>query len=437
MARRCSGTPLIPTREQGTISLRLCASLPESDDKRLEWRKARRKETRRGLLGWSLDPLHTYMSSTPESWKNYPYDDPLRHWISVLVSHNGKLDLPSLARLWLHELANVGLQEIDRSSGAPPKEPASYYPRSEPLHSEVVPIKLEGSREVLWLKLNGRRSGRGYKRAEVLDTSMSTDRAILAALTALEAKETNTKELDESLIEREVDSSNKEWPEPGEESYKEIVQELVQAVDDGLVQALEEDMSEFRYAYDDPQVHTVRTLAYVVALLRYYRPEFDDLPREERVALAKEGCKRIAMFLEALRHLEAFLEYWAPERDLRSKVEDAARDIKAAELQDVERLNNVQLGKRLGIDPPPSEAVRRTNSTARDSAKRGRRLLKSTLGEEGWRKLVEDKRAQRDGYWSRSEEERSLLQFAENEGLSTEEARRLLDDISSEWESEE
>jgi len=332
---------------------------------------------------------------------------------------------------------NVGLQEIDRSSEAPPKEPASYYPRSEPLHSDVVPIKLKDSREVLWLKLNGRRSGQGYQRAEVLDTFMSTDRAILAALTALEAKEIKTKELDESLIESEVDSSNEEWPESGEELYEQTIQELVQAVDDSLVQALEEDIREFRYAYDDPQVHTTHTLAYVVALLRYYRPEFDNLSREERLTLIKEGCKRVVKFLEALRHLEAFLEYWAPEQDLKSKVEDAARDIKAAELQDVEGLSNLQLGKLLGIAPPPSEAFKRTNSTAGAMAKRGRYLLESNLGEEGWRKLVEDKRVQREDYWTRSEEERSLLQFAENEGLTPEQARRLLDNISGDWESEE
>jgi hypothetical protein len=266
---------------------------------------------------------------------------------------------------------------------------------------------------------------------------MSTDRAILAALTALEAKEIKTEELDESLIEREVDSSNEEWPEPGDALFEETVRELVQAVDDGLVQALEEDMREFRYAYDDPQVHRAHTLAYVVALLRYYRPEFDNLPREERVALIREGCKRVVRFLEALRHLEAFLEYWAPEQDLKSKVEDAARDIEAAEMQDVEKLNNVQLGNRLGIDPPPSEAIKGTNSTARDRAKRGRRLLTSTLGKEGWRKLVEDKRAQRNEYRSRSEEERYLLQFAENEGVTPEQARRLLDDFDRNWESEE
>ena len=377
------------------------------------------------------------MPSIPESWKNYPYGDPLRHRVSAVVSHNGKLDLACLARLWLRELASVGLQEIDHSSGAPPKEPASYYPRSEPLHSDVVPIKLEDSREVLWLKVNGRRSGQGYKRTEILTTFVSTDRAILAALTALEAKEIKTNELDESLIEREVDSSNEEWPEPGEEAYKEIVRELVQAVDDGLLQALEEDMREFRSAYNDPQVHTLHTLGYVVALLRYYRPEFDDLPREERVSLVKEGCKRVVRFLEALRHLEAFLEYWAPEQDLKSKVEDAARDIKAAELQDVEGLSNLQLGKRLGIDPPPSEAFKRTNSTAGARAKRGRRLLVSAVGEEGWRKLVEDKRAQRADYWSRSEEERYLLQFAEKEGVTPEQARRLLDDVDRNREAED
>jgi hypothetical protein len=377
------------------------------------------------------------MPSIPESWKDYPYDDPLRHWYSTLIAHNGKRNIPTLARLWLHELANVGLQEIDHSSGAPPKQPTTYYPRSEPLHSDVVPIKLEDSREVLWLKPNGRRSERGYKRAEILDTFMSTDRAILAALTALEAKEIKTKELDESLIEREVDSSNEEWPEPGEESYEEIVQELVQAVDDGLVQELEKDIREFRYAYDDPQFQTAHTLEYVGALLRYYRPEFDNLPREERVALVKEGCKRVATFLEALRHLEAFLEYWAPEQDLRAKVEDAARDIKAAELQDVEGLSNLQLGRLLGIDPPPSEVVKQTNSTARDMANRGRRLLVNALGEEGWGKLVEAKRAQRDDYRSRSEEERSLLQFAENERLTLEQARQMLDDISGEGEPKE
>jgi hypothetical protein len=274
-----------------------------------------------------------------------------------------------LARLWLHELASIGLQEIDRSSGASPKEPTAYNPRSEPLHSDIVPIELEDSREVLWLKLNGRRSAQGYKRAEVLDKFLSTDRAILAALTALEAKEIKMGELDESLIEREADFSNEVWPEPGEEAYKEIVQELVQAVDDALVQELEKDMREFRYAYDDPKVHTAHTLSYVGALLRHYRPEFGNLPREERVALVKEGCKRVVRFLEALRHLEAFLEYWAPEQDLSPKMENAARDIRAAELKEVEKPEVGELVRECftvshtseGIEHPPRQDDPRVN----------------------------------------------------------------------------
>lgn len=203
---------------------------------------------------------HTNMPGTPESWKNYSYDDPQRHWYEVLLEGNGNLDIPTLAQRWLQDLADTGLQEIETSSGTPPKEPTSYYPRSEPLHSEIVPIRLEGSREVLWLKPNGRRSGAGYKRAEILDTFLSTDRAILAAVTALEARETKSKDLSDELISGEVDFSHEEWPMPGDAEYEKIEQELAQLVDEGFVEDLEEDwtkdLREFRHVYDDPIIQT-------------------------------------------------------------------------------------------------------------------------------------------------------------------------------------
>jgi len=266
---------------------------------------------------------------------------------------------------------------------------------------------------------------------------MSTDRAILAALTSLEAKEIKTEALDESLIEREVDSSNEEWPEPGGALFEETVRELVQAVDDGLVEALEEDMREFRYADDEPHVHAVHTLAYVLALLRYYRPEFNNLPREERVALLKEALRRVNNFLKGLRQLEAFLEYGAPERDLRPRIEDAAGDIRAAELRVVEGLSNREIGEVLGIAPSQTDLDKGDNAKARTRADRGERLLISSLGEEGWRKLVEAKRAQRDHYQALSEEEQELVQFAEQEGLTLEQARERIDWARSEWEAEE
>lgn len=86
--------------------------------------------------------------------------------------------------------------------------------------------------------------------------------------------------------------------------------------------------------------------------------------------------------------------------------------------------------------PPPSDTVKLTNSTAGDMAKRGRSLLQSNLGEEEWHKLVEEKREQRDEYWSRSEEERHLLQFAEREGLLPDQARRIVDQASEDWDQD-
>jgi len=183
------------------------------------------------------------MTETPEGWKNYPYEDPFRHRLSTLLSNKGKLDLPTLARRWLRELADVGLQEVDRSSGSPAKESAIYYPRAEPLHSGIVPITLEGSREVLWLKLDGRRSEQGYKRAEILDTPVSTDKAILAALTALEGKEIESEGLDEALFERVLDSSKEEWPELSEEERRQVWDEdIIKTLDDEAIRALSEDV---------------------------------------------------------------------------------------------------------------------------------------------------------------------------------------------------
>ncbi len=221
------------------------------------------------------------MTEVPEGWKNRPYEDPFRHRLSTLLSNKGKLDLPTLAQHWLRELAEVGLREVDRSSGSPVKEPASYYPRAEPLHSDVVPIRLEGSREVLWLKLDGRRSERGYKRAEILDTPVSTDKAILGALTALEAKETGAEGVDEALFERVLDSSKEEWPELSEEKRRQVQEETIETLDDDTIQALSEDVRNFRSIYDDPRVRAQHALEYVVALLRHYRPEFDEMPRAE------------------------------------------------------------------------------------------------------------------------------------------------------------
>jgi uncharacterized protein YpmB len=91
----------------------------------------------------------------------------------------------------------------------------------------------------------------------------------------------------------------------------------------------------------------------------------------------------------------------------------------------------------LGIAAPPSDLYKRTNSTASAKAKRGRKLLQASLGEDAWRAIVGAKKAERDRFLSLDDEERHLIWFVENEGISVEQARQLVDELSDKRETEE
>lgn len=62
-------------------------------------------------------------------------EEPLSHkWAKNILYDLGItswLHIPALAQLWLEELKNVGLQEIDHVSGAPPKR--SFDDEYDPL----------------------------------------------------------------------------------------------------------------------------------------------------------------------------------------------------------------------------------------------------------------------------------------------------------------
>jgi len=207
-------------------------------------------------------------------------------------------------------------------------------------------------------------------------------------------------------------------------TVEEAIQELTEVVTELEENELERLAS--TQIYDDPDLATHVALEYVAALLRHYRPEFDTLPYSERVALLKDGCRRANEVLASLSKFEGFLEYGVPEKDLRSKLEKAARYVRAAELRDIEGLSNRQIGEQLGITPPPSDEIRRTNSTAGAAADRGRELVVGALTEEGWQQLIKMKKAERDGFLALSEEERSVVQLAEHLGIPVENARNLI-----------
>jgi len=250
---------------------------------------------------------------------------------------------------------------------------------------------------------------------EVFENLPTTDKAILSALTNLEARRVNLERLENAL------SSIKA---PIQRFFR-FEGTLTQQRDanEGYSRRLEEQATqEYRNLAADLQVST---LEYVVALLRHYRPGFDDLPKEEKHGLIMGCCKRVNTLLDASRQLGAFLEYGAPDKDLRPPVEKAQQYVRAAELKDVEGLSDCKIGEILGIDPAPSDSVRRQNSRVNHAVKQGRRLLFDAWGEDDWQKHAETKMAECEWFSTLSEDERGWVEFAESEGWSAEAGLRL------------
>jgi hypothetical protein len=61
----------------------------------------------------------------------------------------------------------------------------------------------------------------------------------------------------------------------------------------------------------------------IKALLRNYRPDFDNLSFEEQLALIEGAASYVENFQESLRRFVAYLEYGQPNRDLRTALEKA------------------------------------------------------------------------------------------------------------------
>jgi NADH dehydrogenase/NADH:ubiquinone oxidoreductase subunit G len=148
-------------------------------------------------------------------------------------------------------------------------------------------------------------------------------------------------------------------------------------------------------------------------------------------------CRRVNALLEASRQLGAFLEYGASDKDLRAPLEEVERYVRAAELKDVEGLSDRKIGEILGIEPAPSDEIRRQNSNVRHAVKQGKRLFTDAWGEEDWQKRAESKRNESEWFLSLTEEERHLVRFADAEGLSFEEAFLLAREMNEEEKEEQ
>ena len=344
----------------------------------------------------------------------YPYDP----WegiydeaIDLLLAsqRQGRPHLPTFARLMLKRLQEVGLLH------APDEEPVN-----------VRKVKLDKEQE-LWIRLDAHRNQKGYRSVEVMDTPRS-DMAILGAMIAWLAEPIDFKRVRAALpyasgflrvlsdMEQEERTDATAKAMDGNESltFGEMV---------SYVRGSSEAMADER----EPLKH----LDYLEPLIRYYKPGFDGLSSQEQLELLENACKYINDFLQSLRKLQAFLEYGAPNRKLAPAVKDPKRDVRAAILHEVDGLNFTEIGKRLGIPPPPNYEIKRDYQTVSDAVKRGMNILEKAFGKEGWRKRAETMRAEKAWWRSLSPEERKKEEEIEitalDLGIPFEEARRRVE----------
>jgi hypothetical protein len=355
------------------------------------------------------DAMRSLVPPRKQPWDQSPFlgsMDAYREELYGGMAYCYKDELQDFAGEWLEELARVGYRGMvavpykDGTDKLPAKEQAdplseSMVSRLLGVHEEAYPVRFENSRQVLWLQLESKGLRKhGYKEIRVSDKPLRTDKAILAALTVLEGKEVNVKELRERLAQND-------------ESVDKLLS--IQGLRKGLKGVGESN---------------VLNLDYVFLLLRYHRPGFDDLSREERIDLIEQTCSHINELLEASRKLTAFLEYGAPGRRQKPAARDANRDVKAAVLKDVDKLTHREIGKELGIALPEDFDYKGDHPTVRQMVKRGRSILERVLGKRGWQKQIEAMRAEAERWNSLTDVEKDAEDTAEALGMPYEEALR-------------
>ena len=328
----------------------------------------------------------------------------------------GNRPLRSLAQLWLEELGDAGLSEVDPTSPAPPKRgEEAYDPRLKAISGELYPVRLDESQRIVWLNLDGDRTNEGYRSIEILDKPLITDTAIIATLTVLEGSRVGPfRALPQAIVTHlETPREDKADKKSLQEVVEEIKRELSAESNLELLSRLE-------------------SLEYPVTLLRERRPNFDNLPYEEQLALLKGTCDRIHGFSEALRKLVSFIEFgeFDPvkrQAKLPNRItQQADRYIRAAILRDVKHLSHPDIAKELKVPIPRTYSLEKDIEAVRDLYKEGRKIMERALGEGGWSKQVETMNSEIEWWESLNEDQKEADKIWSSRLPSSEEEARYL-----------
>jgi hypothetical protein len=382
-------------------------------------------------------------------WESFPDDldgDEIRSMLYVLGAKSFPLRV--LQEMWLQELEDVGLGEVGPSPGAPLKAGPSHHHRMPVTEGDVHSVRLGKSRKVAWISFDGPRTRHGHRDVEVLDQPLRTEAAIIAALTVLETSVMEVNDFE--LLRRALFAHIEAHPELAQKNLQEVLDGLPPhwfsdqkaAIDKELEKQLAKELEPFpKWEREKKRKNRLpkpwkrwernpllweRSITYMVALLWYRRPDFDDHTLEEQLDLVDQHRQRINTFLEKQREHAKFLEYGTPEGIPTQVVERARDQVKAAVLTDVEKLSHSEIADILGVDV--SEGRYKSDMKIPEIAalvRDGRRLLDNVLPGIGWRKHAEDMKADADRYKSLSDEEKEIEALVEVTGWTVERARWL------------
>jgi hypothetical protein len=167
---------------------------------------------------------------------------------------------------------------------------------------------------------------------------------------------------------------------------------------------------------------------YLRKLLGYYRPEFNSLVEHEQIALMEKAAGYVNECLEALRRLTAFLEHGDPYSGLpHNLVKTAARDVRAAELKDIDGLSYPEIGERLGLSRSEQDVVKGDHQYVRKKVvPNGRVIFIRALGEQGYKDYIQSKKAEAEWWRSLPEDKKLAEHLAEVSGIPSEKVHSIM-----------
>ena len=319
--------------------------------------------------------------------------------------------LPDLAHRWLTELLKEGgLPKLSSTTVRSKGKPKTESTGTESSDPTIFSACLDNG-QTIRVRLDESLSANGYATVEVEDRP-SSETAILAALASLECEPVRIKDL-EKILPYFVPAHHAGVQESLYDTFSKLVDE-----DADLAKTLMDEMRSARL--------NSRSVQFAVALLRYFRPDFDDTSPDIQRNLLKKCCERINKLIGATRQLAEFLEYGNPDKDQRPAVEDPHRDVEAAALRDIEGCTYSEIASYLEIQVSEKSKCVGDYSTVSKMVSRGRDILERAFGKDGWHKIAAAARKKLDQHRALSEREKFLTNRAEEWQISYQAVEELI-----------